>query len=439
MNWNPRYIIYLSLLLLGSPVLAQLQEMNLEQAVEMALKSNYDLQIAKNNIQFSRNLAQPSQAGFLPSLQLNGGGNYSNNNTNIEFAGGALPPVERNGVENTAFNAGLSLNYVLFNGFGRVYTYRNLMTAQSVSEIQAEVLAENLALDVISRFLNIQQMQMDLLAAQENLNVSRDRLRRVKVATENGVKSGLDLLLTEADLLGDSLLVEQWIIQIEKEKGSLNVLMGRDPAIPFFITREQPVPAAKSIDEWRRLAVSSNTTLELAKLSLQMAGNEEQLAASRMMPQLSLSSGYGLQASQNGAGIIVSQRTLGFNAGLQFSMPVFNGFQLKRAMQNARIATQNSELELEQSLLMIEQQLFHAGLDEIFLKSNINTYSISLGISEKALKRAQEAYEMGQINYADLRAAQSNVLQAKSVLNQAQINLIRLYFQLSRLSGELLK
>lgn len=439
MNWNPRYIVFLIVQYWCFHASAQLQEMTLDQAVQLALKSNYDIQIAKNNVQVSRNLASRSQAGYLPSLQLNGGANYSNNNTNIEFAGGALPPVERNGVENTSLNAGLALNYVLFNGFGRVNTYRNLMASQSVSEVQAQVLAENLALDVINRFLNIQQMQLDLLAAQENLNVSRDRLRRVKVAVENGVRSGLDLLLTESDLLRDSLMVEQWIIQIEKEKGSLNVLMGRDPAIPFFVTKEQLVPANKSMDEWRRSAMSSNASLELAKLSLQIAGNQEQIAVSRMMPQLNLSSGYGLQSSQNGAGIIVSQSTLGFNAGLQFSMPVFNGFQLKRAMQNAQLESQNREFELERSVLMIEQQLFHAGLDEMFLKSNISTLSRSLEISEKALKRAQEAYEMGQINYADVRDAQSNVLQARSILNQAEISLIRLYFQLSRLGGELLK
>lgn len=439
MNWNLRKNIFFICLLFAFSASAQLQEMTLDQAVEMALKNNYNIQIAKNNVEAAKNLARPSQAGFLPLLQLNGGANYSNNNTNIEFAGGALPPVERNGVENTSLNGGLTLNYVLFNGFGRTYTYRNLMAAQSLTEVQAQVLAENLAMDVINRFLNIQQMQLDLLAAQENLNVSRERMRRVKTGLENGVKTGLDVLLAEVDLARDSLLVEQWIVEIEKEKGSLNVFMGRDPAIPFFVSRDQPVPAAKSQEEWRKLAMSSNTTLQLSGLMLQMAGHQEQITASGRMPQLMLNSGYGLQSSQNGAGIIVSQRTLGFNAGLQFGMPVFNGFQLKRAMENARLNTQSREWELEQSVLLIEQQLFHAQLDEILLKSNISTLYRSLDLSEKALKRAQEAYEMGQITSADFRAAQSNVLQAKSALYQAETNLVRLYFQLTRMGGELLK
>ena len=156
------------------------------------------------------------------------------------------------------------------------------------------------------------------------------------------------------------------------------------------------------------------------------------------MPTLTASGAYGYSTAQNGAGIVLSQSNLGFNGGLTLSMPVFNGNQLTTAMKNADIAKQNSELELAKSKLIIRNQLYTAELDSKLITRTLKAQEENVTLAELALQRAQSTYSNGQVSYNDLRVAQLNVLIAKNSVNQAKINLVKLYYTVSRLGGGLL-
>jgi outer membrane protein TolC len=401
------------------------------------LLQNFDIAIANNNTTAASNQATKAQAGYYPSVNLNGNASYSNNNTSLKFAGG-LPDVQVDGAQNTNLGANIGFNYVLFNGFGRVHTYQNLMGTQRLNEVQAKVVAENLVLDIVNRYLDIQQSKLDLTAANQNLAISEDRVQRVALANENGAKSKLDALSAEVDLNNDSLAIENLITAVEKQKAALNVLMGRDPKTSFNITTTVEVPAKISITETESKALQNNSSLLLAQVSQTLAANQAAIANGGRMPTLSASGAYGYSTAQNGAGIVLSQSNLGFNGGLTLSMPVFNGNQLTTAMKNADISKQNSELELAKSKLTIRNQLYTAELDSKLITRTLKAQEENVTLAELALQRAQSNYSNGQVSYNDLRVAQLNVLIAKNSVNQAKINLVKLYYTVSRLGGGLL-
>jgi outer membrane protein TolC len=312
------------------------------------------------------------------------------------------------------------------------------MGTQRLNEVQAKVVAENLVLDIVNRYLDLQQSKLDLTAANQNLAISEDRVQRVALANENGAKSKLDVLSAEVDLNNDSLAIENLITAMEKQKAALNVLMGRDPKTSFNITTTVEVPAKISIAETESKALQNNSSLLLAQVSQTLAANQAAIASGGRMPTLSASGAYGYSAAQNGAGIVLSQSNLGFNGGLTLSMPVFNGNQLTTAMKNADIAKQNSELELAKSKLIIRNQLYTAELDSKLITRTLKAQEENVTLAELALQRAQSTYSNGQVSYNDLRVAQLNVLIAKNSVNQAKINLVKLYYTVSRLGGGLL-
>ena len=119
-------------------------------------------------------------------------------------------------------------------------------------------------------------------------------------------------------------------------------------------------------------------------------------------------------------------------------MPIFNGNQLTTAIKNADLAKQNSELELAKSKLTIQNQLYAAELDSKQITRTLQAQEENITLAELALQRAQSSYRNGQISFNDLRVAQLNVLVAKNSANQAKINLVKLYYTVSRLSGGLL-
>ncbi|MBT8326862.1 MAG: TolC family protein [Bacteroidia bacterium] len=427
----------LCLMLLASTSYAQLSELKLEDIVSKTLQNNLDLAIASNNAVVAKNLATKEQAGYLPTVSLNGTANYSNNNTNLEFAGG-LPPVEVNGAVNTGYGANVGVNYVVFNGFTRENNYKALVNSSKLTDIQFKVLSENLVFDAVNRYLDIQQSKLDLQAAYDNLQISKDRVQRTKLANENGSKSKLDVLSATVDFNNDSLAVTTLITNIEKQKSSLSVLMGIDPSTPYFLSSDIPIPQSQDIEALTETALNNNATILLAKVATNLAEINTRALQGQRLPQVGLSMSYGLQENQNGAGIVLVQKTLGFNGGLSLSIPIYNGSQLKTALINSEIAEKTSSLELGKAILTIQNEMKAAQLDKELLNATIGAQQANLSLAELALERAKLAYNNGQISFNDLRMAQLQVLLSKNSLNQSNINLIRLYYAVNRLSGGLI-
>jgi outer membrane protein TolC len=414
-----------------------LDSFNLSDAISMALKNNLDVQVADLRILQSSNLTTLGQAGYFPSLSATGNGSYSQNNTRLEFAGG-LPDVERDGAVNTSFGGNLGLSYVAFNGFGRKFTYQNLKKQWGLSEVQSEILTENTAFEVINKYANIQQSRLDLAALEVNLRISAERLKYTKLAYQSGTKTSLDVMNSEMDYRNDSLNIFQKSTSLEKEILALKLLMGQSPDFMAAFSNELPVPVVGSIDEVMEKALKSNVTLKLAELTLEISQNNVGISRSRLLPQLTLNAGYGAQQSQNGAGIILSQSTLGVNSSAALAVPIFNGGQLQTALKNAQLQVVISEKEREQVRLEIQHWVTNAFLDQSTLEMNISTLMGSVDLANLAIKRAQKSYQEGLISYNDLRQVQLNALQIQNALNIAQLNLLKLRYSMLRLSGELL-
>ena len=416
---------------------AQSDSLTLPQLIEEVLRNNYDIAIALNNKKVASNNATKGQAGYYPNVALNANGNYSNNNTNLSFAGG-LDPVEVKGAQNTSLGTNIGVNYVLFNGFGRVHTYNSLMARQQLSAVQSQILSENLILDAVNKYLDLQQAILNLKVANENLKISEERLKRTKIANENGVKSKIDLWTSQVDLTNDSLAVLSQKAVIRKQLANLNLVMGRNPSDKLLLINEIPVPELKDLTEAKNKALQSNATLLLSKISLKLSEESAASIGAQQYPQINLNASYGINSSQNGAGIVLSQKTLGLNSGVTFSMPIFAGNQLTTAMKNAALTAENSELELKKASQNIEYQFEAAAIDLELLQANILALESNISLAELALKRATLSYNEGLITYNDLRIVQLNVLAAKNRRNEATISLVRLFYGINRLSGELL-
>ena len=411
--------------------------LTLPSLVSRTLNSNYQIQVSQIQSQQAGNLATRGQAGFFPQINANGSGAFSQNNTKLEFAGG-LPDVERNGAVNTSYGANVGLNYTVFNGFGRVYTYRSLVQQSRLSQAQAKLVAENLVFEAINRYVNYQQARLNAEIAKGNLNISEERLRYTQEAVVTGAKTQLDLFSAQLDLKNDSLLYMQSNAAAEKERFAINVLMGENPNMPLILSTEMPIPVLEEEAVLVEKVSQNASSVLLAQLSKELSELQNNLAHSRKLPILNLSANYGLLSSQNGAGIILSQSNVGFNSSASLVVPLFNGKQLTTAIKNSELDVKLRNYEYEQAKLTAVQLIYEAFADQRVLEIQIQSLMQSVVVSTRALKRAKEAYSTGQIRFNDLRTAQVNALQAESALISARMNLLRLRYSVKRLCGELL-
>ena len=69
------------------------------EAVEIALKNNYNLRIEENNTKISEIEAEVLNSGYLPKVSASSGLNYSNETQNVVFADPTAPAFSDSGLE----------------------------------------------------------------------------------------------------------------------------------------------------------------------------------------------------------------------------------------------------------------------------------------------------------------------------------------------------
>ncbi len=433
MTWKVNSL--LSLVLFAGTAYSQ-DSLSLQDVVTATLENNFNIQIQGLFIEQNASLATKGQAGYFPSVTLNGNGSYSKNNTKLEFAGG-LPTVERDGAENTAIGANIGLNYTLFNGFGRVSTYRNLQNQYQLSLLQSRLVSENSVMEAIAAVLQVEQLYIQKKLAIENIQISKERLEYSNYRKETGVGNSIEVSAAQVDLGTDSLTLIQIENSLNKELNKLKVLLGVDIETELKIKNEVPVPVLGSNEEIKN-SIQNNTQILIAQINQLMALENTKLANSRRLPVLSMNLNYGYNSSQNGAGIILAQQTDGLSGSASLSLPIFNGLQLATAIKNTKIQEQIAQFTKQNTELQVQQLLMDALLDQKVLEESILLQEKRESLAALNVTRSLEAFKNGQLRYTEVRENQLSLLQSRLAIIQSRLNLVLLRYQMLRLSGKLL-
>ena len=99
--------------------------LSLEECVIIALEHNSGLRIVRNQEEILKNNNTLGNAGYLPVLDAAVAYDGELVNTDSESSGGQK--TSHNGVYNDGFDAGLDLNWTIFNGFKIKATKEKLM------------------------------------------------------------------------------------------------------------------------------------------------------------------------------------------------------------------------------------------------------------------------------------------------------------------------
>ena len=150
-----RVILYISCILLGSAVSASAQNKvyTLQECLQEGLENNWSLKIEKNTQRISDNNATLGNAGFLPTVSASGkySGSAQDNETKVRDT---QEIVEENNILNQTMNAGVSLNWTIFQGFNVTTNYKKLKELQAQGELETRMAVEDLVADITAEYYN---------------------------------------------------------------------------------------------------------------------------------------------------------------------------------------------------------------------------------------------------------------------------------------------
>jgi outer membrane protein TolC len=419
----------LAILLLVSLPAARAQKiMSLDEAISQALEHNYSLKISRNDQAIAENNVTP--APLLPTLT---GTGRQSQTTSTDMSSSSAASDSRTNY----YNAGLTLNWKLFDGFGMFTTYSRQKELLAMSSQQVRIAVENLVMRICSEYYNIIVQQNRLESTRTSLALSRSRYANAEEKYLLGVISGLDLQQAKIDLNTDSSAVLSQRETLRSAYITFTNLLNAGHEITFTIQDTIVLAPEMNPDSLRNRTLAFNNQLILARQGEQLSKYDLDAVRALRYPTINFSTGYNITRYDYPWEAGAYSQSKGLNWGLNLSWNIFSGLETKRKVSNARIDLESSKL----AYLDAENQIL-GELDLLYntyLNSIIVTWfeTESAEVARNSLEIAMERYRLGSLSGLEFREYQNKYIGAinrrLSALYQAKISEIGLRL----LAGEL--
>ena len=417
--------------------------LSLQQAIAEALQHNYGILLSRQDEQIAQNNVTRGNAGQLPTATGNLTRTFNNNNINQRFGGN--DPRIINGATSNAFNTNVTLGWTIFDGFGMFIAYDRLQTLRQRQQQITRATVEETVENVSNAYYDVVRQAGKITSLEEALRIGQARIDLTQAQVDVGVSAKVEVLTARVDYNADRSQYLQQQQALTAAKIALNTLLGRAPRVAF--KPSDSLTVRRDLDQEAITAGirANNPRLAQARLGQDVATYDRRLIHAARFPQVGLVSGYGLTRNVNNAafaGITLTSsvnQVQGLNYGVTASVPIFNGFNLRRQEQNARVAEEQSQLTLAQTNLQLDADVATAFAQYQNFIQLLDLEEANIQLARQNVDIALERYRLGLLTPLALREAQRNELDAETRLLDIRYSAKQAETALRRLSGELVQ
>ncbi|MDE2393626.1 MAG: TolC family protein [Cytophagales bacterium] len=430
----------LAIFALLSPIAAQAQQMlTLEDAIQQGITKQYSIQISRQRERIAANENSLGNAGFLPTITGTATKNYTISGLDQSFFGGVRPPLVQSGVNSNSGNAGVAMAWTLYDGKGMFILRDRYKELQNLGAKQTESSIENLIALISTTYYDIIRQNLRVNNFKKGLEISNDRLKLAKDRYEVGQGSKVDYYSAQVDYNEDKALLIAQEQSFTNTKIGFNTLLVKDYKADFQIVNNIDLLPKLKLSELKISALSQNPTLIGAILSKKISDLDTKNLQSQQKPQIDLLAGYALSNVANGAGFGVEKGSSDvFNYGLRATINIFDGYNQKRRIQNAKINAEIAALQIED----LKNALLSA-LEKTYVtyENSMNLIQLeteNYTIAKQNIDIAFDRFKVGIATSYELREVQRNAVAAETRLIEAKYAAKAAEIELIRLSGNLL-
>lgn len=407
---------------------AEAQTLTFREAVSIALEDNPLIAVARNSAEIAGNNAHIGNAGMLPSVDLTASTYYQKSDP-VAVPEGAF----------TVNSASLGASWTVFNGLGNVFRYRRLQSEGRRGEIEARNSIESVLVSVSAAYYRGAAASENLRIARDLLEISRERLERVRNRAVYGQGGTIDVLAAQVDFNSDTVTVVQAGFAWEEARREINALLDRDIDTEFDIDPSVEFIAPGDYEALRASALARNASYLSAVESVRQAKLSKKIARSAWLPRLDLAASYGYDRTVEDFGVDFSGADRGWDVRAVLSLNVFDGFTKYIDSKNASIAVRSNELLERQAMIDLEQSLASAWDSYLNSRTVLELERSNLEAARVNFSRTMELYELGRVTSTQFREAQLNLIRAETNLSTARYNAKLDEVDLLRISGRLVE
>ncbi|GMN07080.1 TolC family protein [Croceitalea sp. MTPC5] len=401
-------------------------------AIKIAIESNYDVRIAKNDTEIAAVENSLLNSGYLPSVSASGNISYSDETQNVVFSDGSLTEVDDAVTE--SYNASVTTEYTIFDGLERKFNVRKNAENLNYTKLQERQLIENTVVSIYETYYNVAYQAQVVQNLALTMTNSKDRLERSKKKLKYGQATKLDQLNAQVDLNNDSISYASAYKDLKNAKRNLNLLLGREVTVPFEIDTIVTFSALLDQGEVLSSANENNISALLNRKNVLLSELDIKINKAKYLPKINGSASYNWNESQNPiTSFALENETYGINLGLGLTWNLFDGGATKTRIKTSKITKANRQIELYKAGEELKTEVYNAYEDYQNKQFAIKAEANNVLTNQLNFNRTKKQFGLGQIAAVEYRQAQinlfnalNNAAKAKYDLKIAEINLLQL-------------
>lgn len=409
--------------------------LTVDESIQIALRNNYDIQIAQNSANMAANNNTPGNAGMLPTISAKGSGSYDLNNVHMEYSGGTEANFPE--LSATAINAGVELNWTLFDGGKMFVTKSKLSEIEALGEIRFKDQVLNTLFDVISAYYDIVRQKQQLISINELMSFSQERLKISQAGYTAGSLIKQDVIQARIDLnIAMQLAINQQFV-IDAAKRNLNEILNLPVDNDFEVSDSIPNSYRPDREFLISRIDSLNTSILASKKEIDIARFNMKEFNRLYSPVINLGTGYSLSQFNYSEGNTLLNSSKGPYIGGSFVIPLYSAGETKRKVSGAKIQLMSAEYEFESVKLKAYTELRNALTDFENQQKLLEIETENNALTRENLEISIHRLRLGQTTSLEVHQAQEYFVQSGTRLINFQYNLKIAEIRLKQLVSDL--
>ncbi|KAA2244591.1 TolC family protein [Chitinophaga agrisoli] len=434
-------IIFFTLLLLVLEGRSQ-QVLTLDQAIDLALKNNYNIRLARNDADVFANDYAYANFAFAPRVNATAGRTWSQTRTKQEFANGSKR--DTSGIKSNNYTGNVSLNWTLFDGLKMFATRQRLESLRDLGELTLKDQIINTVADIVNSYYDIVQQKQQLRNLSEQMSISEERVKLSDAKFQTGLGPKTDLLQSRVDFNAQKAAYLRQQTVIAQTKASLNQLMAVAVANTTYEVQDSiPINLELSYGNLQQEIMRNNARLKIAQQNVEISRLQLKEAKADYYPVLSFNSAYNYSrvnsnAATNSFSPVFNQNGV-INYGLTANIPIFNGLNVRRQVKNAKLNVEYQQLWLDNAQTQVSLSIDSTFKNYEYYKMSVTLEEENIGLARENAMVALERFRQGVSTTLEVKLAQQSLQDAFNRLILARYNTKLAETELLRLKGELVQ
>ena len=400
----------------------------LQECLDYALANNITLQQKQVSLEQSKIDVTVSKAKLLPTVSFSTNQNMAYrpfSQQTINLTNGTMTTSQSE--TNYNGNYGINANWTVWNGGQIQKNIKRNEISKQIADLATQQTANSIQEQITQLYIQILYETEAVRVDSETVKLSELQRDRGKEMVKVGNMAKVDLAQLESQVTQDRYSLVSAQSQLENYKLQLKQLLEIHGEESFDVSTPDVsdgavLSAIHTRSNIYETALGLRPEISSGKLNIEASKLDEKIAKAGALPTVTMSAALGSSHS-SGTGIVVGtqlKNNWSNSIGLTLAVPIFDQKEVKSAVAKAKLATQNSVLELQDTQKQLYSEIENYWLNATTAQQQYKSAKANVTSMQESYDLVSEQFRLGLKNIVELTTGKNNLLSARQQMLQSK-------------------